>query len=231
MALAAAAASGQAVQRASTLEELLRRPHVHYALLERHGAGASSSNSSGGGGSSNGSDGSSSSSSESTSSSDSCFSQQDLLQQQQQQEWGDERQQQGVLDSEPLTAAAAEAVEIDIKYAGFIARQEKQLESVAAKAGKLLPADLDYSSISTLSLEAREKLARVRPRDIGQAGRIGGVSPADVTALLLHLEVQRRRAAAAAAGVSAAAAARGAAGVQQRVQEEGEKVAVAGQVH
>jgi tRNA uridine 5-carboxymethylaminomethyl modification enzyme len=74
---------------------------------------------------------------------------------------------------------------------------------VASKAGKVLPADLDYSSIKTLSMEAREKLAKIRPRDIGQAGRIGGVSPADVTALLLHLEVQRRRAANAAAAAAA----------------------------
>jgi tRNA uridine 5-carboxymethylaminomethyl modification enzyme len=78
---------------------------------------------------------------------------------------------------------------------------------VASKSGKALPADLDYSVIGTLSLEAREKLGKVRPRDIGQASRIGGVNPADISALLLHLEVQRRRAAAAEAAAEASAAA------------------------
>lgn len=78
--------------------------------------------------------------------------------------------------------------------------QEKQLEQLAGKARKKLPVDLDYASITTLSMEAREKLAKFRPADIGQASRIGGVNPADISALLLHLEVQKRRAAAAAAG-------------------------------
>lgn len=78
--------------------------------------------------------------------------------------------------------------------------QEKQLEQLAGKARKKLPVDLDYASITTLSMEAREKLAKFRPADIGQASRIGGVNPADISALLLHLEVQKRRTAAAAAG-------------------------------
>lgn len=75
--------------------------------------------------------------------------------------------------------------------------QEKQLEQLAGKARKKLPVDLDYASITTLSMEAREKLAKFRPANIGQASRIGGVNPADISALLLHLEVQKRRAAAA----------------------------------
>jgi tRNA uridine 5-carboxymethylaminomethyl modification enzyme len=75
--------------------------------------------------------------------------------------------------------------------------QEKQLEQLAGKARKKLPADLDYASISTLSMEAREKLAKFRPADIGQASRLGGVNPADISALLMHLEIQKRRAAAA----------------------------------
>jgi tRNA uridine 5-carboxymethylaminomethyl modification enzyme len=200
VALAAAAASGQAVPRACTLEELLRRPHVHYPLLARHGAAAAVVGSSADSAPDYAPDTTSSSD---TSSSVCCN--------------GDSAD----LGAVPLTSSEAEAVEVDIKYAGFIARQEKQLESVAAKAGKLIPADLDYSSITTISMEAREKLAKVRPRDIGQAGRIGGVNPADVTALLLHLELQRRRAAAAAglAGGDGKAAA-GAAAKQQQQQQE-----------
>jgi tRNA uridine 5-carboxymethylaminomethyl modification enzyme len=85
---------------------------------------------------------------------------------------------------------------------GFIARQEKQLAQVASKAGRVLPPDLDYASIATLSMEAREKLAKMRPADIGQASRMGGVNPADISALLVHLEVRRRRAAAAEPGGS-----------------------------
>ncbi|GLC35998.1 hypothetical protein PLESTB_000527700 [Pleodorina starrii] len=160
VALAAAEASGHAVPGSLTLEELLRRPHVHYRLLEGHG-----------------------------------------------------------LDGGPeLHFAEREAVEVDIKYAGFIARQEKQLASLSSKASKLLPPDLDYAAISTLSMEAREKLSKVRPRDIGQASRIGGVNPADISALLVHLEVARRRAAAAA---KAAGAAAGEAGSGAEAEAEG----------
>lgn len=67
-----------------------------------------------------------------------------------------------------------------------------------SKAGKHLPDDLDYFAVSTMSMEAREKLSKVRPKDVGQASRIGGVNPADISALLVHMEVQKRRAAAAA---------------------------------
>ncbi|KAJ9527484.1 hypothetical protein QJQ45_025784, partial [Haematococcus lacustris] len=130
----AAQLSGQPLLRSATLEELLRRPHVHYNSLDRHGYGAPG-----------------------------------------------------------LQAMEKEGVEIEIKYAGFIARQEKQLSQLAAKTSRKLPSELDYHSIGTLSMEAREKLAKVRPTDIGQAARIGGVNPADISALLVHLEVQRRR--------------------------------------
>eukprot|EP00967_Tisochrysis_lutea_P115811 scaffold185895_cov17-Tisochrysis_lutea.AAC.1 len=68
-----------------------------------------------------------------------------------------------------------------------------QLEQVASKSSRKLPEDLDYMSIGTLSMEAREKLAKVQPRNIGQASHIGGVNPADISALLVYLEVQRRR--------------------------------------
>ncbi|KAJ9526553.1 hypothetical protein QJQ45_017679, partial [Haematococcus lacustris] len=134
----AAQLSGQPLLRSATLEELLRRPHVHYNSLDRHGYGAPG-----------------------------------------------------------LQAMEKEGVEIEIKYAGFITRQEKQLSQLAAKTSRKLPSELDYHSIGTLSMEAREKLAKVRPTDIGQAARIGGVNPADISALLVHLEVQRRRSQAA----------------------------------
>lgn len=139
LALAAAETSGQAVPGLATLAELLRRPHVHYSLLELHGYGAE-------------------------------------------------------LSGTSLTCAEKEAVEIELKYSGFIRRQEKQLASVAAKHGKRIPDDVEYEAIATLSKEAREKLNKVRPRDIGQASRIGGVNPADISNLLIHLEIKRRNA-------------------------------------
>jgi len=92
-----------------------------------------------------------------------------------------------------LDTVEQEAVEITLKYEGFIRRQAKQLEVVTSRSSKRLPDGLDYMSIQTLSMEAREKLSKIRPRDVGQAGRIGGVSPADVGNLLVYLETARRR--------------------------------------
>lgn len=74
-----------------------------------------------------------------------------------------------------------------MKYAGYLARQEKQVEQFRQEESRLLPDDLDYAAIPGLRLEAREKLQRVRPVSIGQAGRISGVSPADVAVLLIYL--------------------------------------------
>jgi tRNA uridine 5-carboxymethylaminomethyl modification enzyme len=92
-----------------------------------------------------------------------------------------------------LPIPVREGAEIDIKYSGYLARQQQQIEQVRRAEGRALPAALDYAGIATLSAEAREKLNAVRPTTLGQASRVPGVSPADVTALLLWLELQRRR--------------------------------------
>ncbi len=92
-----------------------------------------------------------------------------------------------------LPADVREGAEIDIKYSGYLARQEQQIERVKREEHRPIPADLDYATIATLSHEAREKLAAVRPVSLGQAGRLAGVSPADVTALMLWLELAKRR--------------------------------------
>ena len=97
----------------------------------------------------------------------------------------------GLADGE-LALAVREGAEIDIKYSGYLARQQQQIEQVRREQGRPLPSDLNYAAIGTLSSEAREKLAKVQPHSLGQAARIPGVSPADVTALLLWLELQRR---------------------------------------
>jgi tRNA uridine 5-carboxymethylaminomethyl modification enzyme len=86
-----------------------------------------------------------------------------------------------------------EGAEIDLKYSGYLARQEQQIAQIKRQAGRGLPPKIDYGSISTLSAEAREKLAQVRPLTLGQACRMPGVSPADITALLVWLELDRRR--------------------------------------
>jgi tRNA uridine 5-carboxymethylaminomethyl modification enzyme len=101
--------------------------------------------------------------------------------------------QQYGLGNSDLARAEREGAEIDIKYSGYIHRQQAQIEQVSRNANRKLPADLDYRAIDTLSKEAREKLSQVRPLTVGQAARIGGVNPADVNALLVYLEVQARR--------------------------------------
>ena len=126
--------SGQKITQMISLAEILRRPHVHFDVLERHGHDSG------------------------------------------------------------LSQTEKEAVEIELKYSGFIKRQQKQLSSVAAKHAKKIPDDIDYDSIGTLSKESREKLSKMRPTTIGQASRLGGVSPADVSNLLIHLETQKRAA-------------------------------------
>lgn len=92
-----------------------------------------------------------------------------------------------------LSQAEREGAEIDIKYAGYLQRQQNQIDQIARQSHRPLPSTLDYSAIDTLSKESREKLMQVKPLTIGQAARIGGVNPADINALLLYLEIQSRR--------------------------------------
>jgi len=87
-----------------------------------------------------------------------------------------------------LPAAVTEEVEIQIKYAGYLARQEKQVAEFKKEEARLLPSGTDYMSISGLRVEAREKLQQIQPMSIGQASRISGVSPADIAVLLIWLE-------------------------------------------
>ncbi|MBR5617834.1 MAG: tRNA uridine-5-carboxymethylaminomethyl(34) synthesis enzyme MnmG [Oscillospiraceae bacterium] len=93
-------------------------------------------------------------------------------------------------DRPVLPASVTDEVEIQIKYAGYLARQEKQVQEFKKEESRRLPDGIDYNSISGLRLEARQKLSDIRPMSIGQAGRISGVSPADIAVLLIWLEQQ-----------------------------------------
>ena len=96
------------------------------------------------------------------------------------------------LSNPQLNLAERESTEIDLKYSGYLQRQQHQINQVAKQEHRPLPPDLDYHSIETLSKESREKLTKVRPLTIGQASRTGGVNPADINALLVYLEIRSR---------------------------------------
>jgi tRNA uridine 5-carboxymethylaminomethyl modification enzyme len=96
------------------------------------------------------------------------------------------------LGNPELNQQEREGAEIDIKYSGYLQRQQNQIDAVSRQAHRQLPPDLDYATIETLSKESREKLTKVKPLTIGQASRIGGVNPADINALLIYLELRSR---------------------------------------
>ena len=89
----------------------------------------------------------------------------------------------------PLTREITEQIDISLKYEGYIDRQKRQVDHFLKMEGKKIPADIDYSQVKNLRIEARQKLEAVRPESIGQASRISGVSPADVNMLLLYLKM------------------------------------------
>jgi tRNA uridine 5-carboxymethylaminomethyl modification enzyme len=103
------------------------------------------------------------------------------------------------LSNPQLNQSEREGAEIDIKYSGYLQRQQNQIDQVSRQAHRQLPPDLDYATIDTLSKESREKLMKVKPLTIGQASRIGGVNPADINALLIYLEMRMRNVGAAMA--------------------------------
>ena len=93
-----------------------------------------------------------------------------------------------------LTKQEAEEVEIQLKYEGYIKMQEAQVEKFKKLETKLLPEDIDYETVQGISLEARQKLNKFKPRSIGQASRISGISPADVSVLLIYLQTISKQA-------------------------------------
>lgn len=94
-------------------------------------------------------------------------------------------------DRPALDPAIREQVEIRIKYEGYIARQQKDVEQFRKLEARTLPQDIDYDAVPSLRLEARQKLKDIRPLNFGQAGRISGVSPADITALMIYLNLEK----------------------------------------
>jgi tRNA uridine 5-carboxymethylaminomethyl modification enzyme len=87
-----------------------------------------------------------------------------------------------------LPKDVVEQVNINIKYEGYIQRQMRQVEQFKKMEGKIIPESLDYKEIPSLRIEAKQKLSLIKPRSVGQASRISGVSPADISVLLIYLE-------------------------------------------
>lgn len=103
------------------------------------------------------------------------------------------RKKEAVEKKERISPAIAEQIDITAKYAGYIYRQLEQIERVKKLEGRRLPASMEYQALRGLSREAQAKLSSLRPLSIGQASRIAGVSPADISVLLIHLESYRRK--------------------------------------
>ena len=91
----------------------------------------------------------------------------------------------GILDG--ISKQALEEAETDVKYQGYIQKEKEQIEQFNKMEHRRLPDDIDYDRIGGLRIEARQKLGKIRPRNLGQASRISGVSPADVTVLIVYL--------------------------------------------
>lgn len=91
-------------------------------------------------------------------------------------------------ERELLPEEVTEQVEIELKYSGYIERQQRQVEQFKKTEGRKIPKDLDYDAVPSLRIEARQKLKKIRPENIGQASRISGVSPADISVLLVYLK-------------------------------------------
>ncbi|MBN1347459.1 MAG: tRNA uridine-5-carboxymethylaminomethyl(34) synthesis enzyme MnmG, partial [Phycisphaerae bacterium] len=94
--------------------------------------------------------------------------------------------------TDPLLEQALEAVEIEVKYGGYIDRQQRQVERFRQMESRPIPSGFDFAAIPELRREARERLAAIGPRSIGQASRISGINPADITILLVYLDRRRR---------------------------------------
>ena len=91
-----------------------------------------------------------------------------------------------------LPYSVREEVEIQLKYEGYIKKQQEQIKKQQELENKSLPEDIDYNEVKSLRLEAKEKLNEIRPLSLGQAGRISGVSPADISVLTIYLEQLER---------------------------------------
>jgi tRNA uridine 5-carboxymethylaminomethyl modification enzyme len=99
----------------------------------------------------------------------------------------DPRQVAGLLSLWREHPQAVETAAIDCRYAGYVARQQAAAERLGQLEGRRIPDSLDYGAVAHLRAEARERLVAVRPRTLGQALRVSGVTPADVTVLMVHL--------------------------------------------
>ena len=91
-----------------------------------------------------------------------------------------------------LTEEEKKEVEIQVKYEGYIKLEEAQVEKFKKLENKKLPKEIDYSKLSGLRIEARQKLNKIKPESVGQASRISGVSPADVSVLLVYLQQRKK---------------------------------------